>query len=54
VLTHRQRSKEGDGLINGLKERGLEVSTYLVGRKAVNYYKFRNRKINRIMDWVLG
>lgn len=37
--------KEGDGLINGLRERGLEVSVYLVGRKAVNYYKFRNRKI---------
>jgi F-type H+-transporting ATPase subunit gamma len=37
--------KEGDGLIAYLRERGLEVNTYLVGRKAVNYYKFRNRPI---------
>ncbi|GDX22723.1 ATP synthase gamma chain [Actinomycetes bacterium] len=37
--------KEGDGLIAYLKERGLEVNTYLVGRKAINYYKFRNRPI---------
>jgi F-type H+-transporting ATPase subunit gamma len=28
-----------------IRERGLEVSNYLVGRKAVNYYKFRNRDI---------
>ena len=37
--------KEGDGLVVTLKARGLEVNTYLVGRKAVNYYKFRNRPI---------
>ena len=37
--------KEGDGLINFLKGRGLDVDVYLVGRKAVNYYKFRNRPI---------
>ncbi|MBU6243523.1 MAG: ATP synthase F1 subunit gamma, partial [Acidobacteria bacterium] len=37
--------KEGDGLIAYLRERGLEVNTYLVGRKAINYYKFRNRPI---------
>jgi F-type H+-transporting ATPase subunit gamma len=37
--------KEADGLIVTLKQRGLEVDTYLVGRKAVNYFKFRNRTI---------
>jgi len=37
--------KEADGLIVTLKQRGLEVDTYLVGRKAVNYFKFRNRAI---------
>ena len=34
--------KEAEGLIVTLKERGLQVLTYVVGRKAVNYYKFRN------------
>ena len=37
--------KEGDQLIELLKARGLSVNTYLVGRKAVNFYRFRNRKI---------
>ena len=37
--------KEADGLVVTLKARGLEVNTYLVGRKAVNYFKFRNRPI---------
>ena len=37
--------KEGEQLAALLKERGLEVSSYLVGRKAVNYYKFRNRPV---------
>ncbi len=37
--------KEGDLLIASLKERGLDVRSYLVGRKAVNFYKFRNREI---------
>jgi len=37
--------KEADGLIVTLKQRGLDVDTYLVGRKAVNYFKFRNRAI---------
>jgi F-type H+-transporting ATPase subunit gamma len=37
--------KEGDLLIAELKERGLDVRAYLVGRKAVNFYKFRNREI---------
>jgi F-type H+-transporting ATPase subunit gamma len=37
--------KEGEQLAALLRERGLQVSNYLVGRKAVNYYKFRNRDI---------
>ena len=37
--------KEGEQLAAMIRERGLEVSNYLVGRKAVNYYKFRNRDI---------
>jgi F-type H+-transporting ATPase subunit gamma len=37
--------KEADGLVVTLKARGLEVDTYLVGRKAVNYFKFRNRAV---------
>ena len=37
--------KEGDLLISGLKAKGLAVDTYLVGRKAVNFYKFRDRAI---------
>ncbi len=37
--------KEGDQLVALLKERGLSVESYLVGRKAVNFYRFRNRAI---------
>jgi F-type H+-transporting ATPase subunit gamma len=37
--------KEGDLVITSLQARGLETSAYLVGRKAVNFYRFRNRAI---------
>jgi F-type H+-transporting ATPase subunit gamma len=37
--------KEGEHLAALLESRGLEVSSYLVGRKAVNYYRFRNRSV---------
>jgi F-type H+-transporting ATPase subunit gamma len=37
--------KEGDQLTTLLRGRGLEVTSYLVGRKAVSYYRFRNRPI---------
>jgi len=37
--------KEGEQLAALLRERGLQVSNFLVGRKAVNYYKFRNREM---------
>jgi len=37
--------KEGEQLAALLKERGLTVQSYLVGRKAVGYYKFRDRPI---------
>ena len=37
--------KEGEQLAALLRERGLETKSYLVGRKAVSYYKFRNHEI---------
>ena len=37
--------KEGEQLAALLKQRGLETASYLVGRKAFNYYRFRNREI---------
>jgi F-type H+-transporting ATPase subunit gamma len=37
--------KEGDQLTTLLRGRGLEVTSYLVGRKALSYYRFRNRPI---------
>jgi F-type H+-transporting ATPase subunit gamma len=37
--------KEGEQLAALVRERGLETKSYLVGRKAVSYYKFRNREI---------
>ncbi len=37
--------KEGDLLIAQLKTRGLEVDAFLVGRKAVNFFRFRGRAI---------
>ena len=37
--------KEGEQLAALLKSRGLETASYLVGRKAFNYYRFRNREI---------
>jgi F-type H+-transporting ATPase subunit gamma len=39
--------KEGDQLIELLRTRGLEVSPYLIGRKGINFYKFRNRPITQ-------
>jgi len=37
--------KEGEGLNALLKEEGVTPEHYLVGRKSVGYYKFRERKI---------
>jgi F-type H+-transporting ATPase subunit gamma len=37
--------KEGEQLGALLRGRGIDVTSYLVGRKAVNYYRFRNRPI---------
>jgi F-type H+-transporting ATPase subunit gamma len=37
--------KEGEQLAALLRARGLQTASFLVGRKAVNYYKFRNRDI---------
>jgi len=37
--------KEGEGLNTLLKEEGVTPAHFLVGRKSVGYYKFRDRKI---------
>jgi F-type H+-transporting ATPase subunit gamma len=37
--------KEGDLITLRLRERGLSVESYLVGRKAVNFYRFRSRAV---------
>ncbi|MFM1778183.1 MAG: hypothetical protein RL741_801 [Actinomycetota bacterium] len=37
--------KEGEGLNSLLKEQGVTPEHFLVGRKSVGYYKFRERKI---------
>lgn len=37
--------KEGEALNNLLKEDGVEAKHYLVGRKSVGFYKFRERPI---------
>ncbi len=37
--------KEGEALNALLREQGIEPVPYLVGRKALGYYKFRERKI---------
>ncbi|MBM7797050.1 F0F1 ATP synthase subunit gamma [Pseudoglutamicibacter cumminsii] len=40
--------KEAEELITALKEEGKEVDTYLVGRKAQQYYDFRGREYKRV------
>jgi len=37
--------KEGDNVVAALTARGITPDVFLVGRKALNYYKFRNRAI---------
>lgn len=37
--------KEGDQLIAALRQRGLDAKVYIVGRKGLSYYKFRDRAI---------
>ena len=37
--------KEGEELTALLDERGMEAVPYVVGRKAVGYYRFRGREI---------
>lgn len=37
--------KEAEGLQSYLRERGVEPAAYLVGRKGISFYKFRDRKI---------
>ncbi len=37
--------KEAEGLNTYLREQGIEPVAYLVGRKGISFYKFRDRKI---------
>ncbi|MVA76044.1 F0F1 ATP synthase subunit gamma [Auraticoccus sp. F435] len=37
--------KQGEGLTERLRQEGLEVAPYLVGRKAAAYYGFRKREV---------
>lgn len=37
--------REGEGLNSLLREQGVEPVHFLVGRKTVNYYKFRGRRV---------
>ena len=37
--------KEAEGLYSLLREEGKEPVIYVIGRKGVNYYRFRNREI---------
>ena len=37
--------REAESLVARLKERGLAVSLYVVGRKGVSYYRFRGREL---------
>ncbi len=39
--------KEGEALSNLLRDDGMEVVPFLVGRKAVSFYKFRGREIHQ-------
>jgi F-type H+-transporting ATPase subunit gamma len=39
--------KEGEALSNLLRAEGKEVVPFLVGRKAVSFYRFRNREVRR-------
>ena len=41
--------KAGDQLIENLHERGFEIASYLVGRKAVGFYRFRDRPV--VQSW---
>jgi len=37
--------REAEALLNLLREQGKEPVVYVVGRKGVNYYRFRNREV---------
>ncbi|MBL8925564.1 MAG: F0F1 ATP synthase subunit gamma [Pseudonocardia sp.] len=41
--------KEAEGLYSLLREEGKEPVIYVIGRKGVNYYRFRNREVK--MSW---
>jgi F-type H+-transporting ATPase subunit gamma len=39
--------KEAESLYSLLREEGKEPVTYVIGRKGVNYYRFRNREVRQ-------
>jgi F-type H+-transporting ATPase subunit gamma len=39
--------KEAESLYSLLREEGKEPVTYVIGRKGVNYYRFRNREVKQ-------
>jgi F-type H+-transporting ATPase subunit gamma len=39
--------KEAEGLYSLLREEGKEPVIYVIGRKGVNYYRFRNREVKQ-------
>jgi F-type H+-transporting ATPase subunit gamma len=41
--------KEGERLVERLREQGVEAVPYLVGRKAVAFYRFRRRRVEQ--EW---
>ncbi|MCY9782291.1 F0F1 ATP synthase subunit gamma [Nocardiopsis sp. EMB25] len=44
--------KEADSLTQLLKEQGKEVLTYMVGRKGVNFYNFRDRPVEATWEGI--
>ena len=45
--------KEAEALYSLLREEGKEPVIYVIGRKGVNYYRFRNREVAGVVDRLL-
>ena len=45
--------KEAEALYSLLREEGKEPVVYVIGRKGVNYYRFRNREVQGGVDRLL-
>ncbi len=46
--------RTAEQLISRLRDEGKQVALYVVGRKGVTYYRFRNRTIDGELDRLLG